>query len=251
MATTALVPVSKLSSGSMAMESAPRAGRSSMKKKQSQEDQLNKMKANLIRFSRTSDKRMLLKSLKSMKFLSSLELDRVQQDDYSISDLENEMIQQTTMDVNGLSFLKAGCGLKAGKNSLTMLKMFCDDLCSKKHVKVHPRAMYKDLITRMAPSTSSADPYFRLNSLLGSPELLAMPITSGKKTVPIDLNLFESGGSVHMRMTETFQFGLFRKSDVKSVRPWIVIDAVVTERANFGNNSCTRFLSLVLPETNS
>jgi hypothetical protein len=62
------------------------------------------------------------------------------------------------------------------------------------------------------------------------------------------LNIYEAGGCLHMRMTETFQFGLFRKSDVKSLRPWIVVDAVVTERANFGNDTCTRFLSLVVPD---
>jgi hypothetical protein len=247
MATTALVPTSTMSTASMTMGSTTRLGRMPMKE-ETREAQLHKMQANLVKYSRTNDKRMLLKSLKTGKFLSSLELDRVQQTDYSITDLENEIIQQTTIDVNGLSFLHIGCGVKAAKNSLSMLKMVCDELCRGKHAKVHPRAIYKELITRMAPSTSSADPYFRLNSLLGSPDLLVMPLLAENQVTPIDLNIYESGGCLHMRLTETFQFGLFRKSDVKSLRPWIVVDAVVTERANFGNDKCTRFLSLVVPD---
>lgn len=245
MATTALVPSFTMSTASMTMGPATGLG---LKKKQTREGQLRMMQSNLIRYSRTNDKQMLLKSLQSVKFLSSLELDRVQQTECSITDLESEIIQQTTIDVNGMSFLQAGCGPKAARNSLTTLKMLCDELCRGKHVKVHPRAMYKELVTRMAPSTSSADPYFRLNSLLGSPDLLVMPLSTENETTPIDLNIYESEGFVHMRMTETFRFGLFRKSDVKSSRPWVVVNAIVTERANFGNSSSSRFLSLVAPD---
>jgi hypothetical protein len=247
MATTSFAPSSTMPTTLMTMGSATRLARTPFKE-ETRKAQVYKMQANLVQYSRTSDKRMLLKSLKSVKFLSSLELDRVEQTDYSITDLESEIIQQTTIDVNGLPFLQIGCGVKAAKNSLSMLKMVCDELCRGKHVKVHPRAIYKELITRMAPSTSSADPYFRLNSLLGSPDLLVMPLSTENQVTPIDLSIYEAGGCLHMRMTETFQFGLFRKSDVKSLRPWIVVDAVVTERANFGNDTSTRFLSLVVPD---
>ena len=51
-----------------------------------------------------------------------------------------------------------------------------------------------------------------------------------------------------MSLSETYKFGLFRKSDVKPGRPWIVIDAVVSERANFSNGRSFRQLNVKLPE---
>ncbi|CAJ1942418.1 unnamed protein product [Cylindrotheca closterium] len=207
------------------------------------EQKIRKLQTNLVRYSRLNDKKMVLRSLEEATFLTSLELDVADQSEYSSFDLETEIITHTTLDVNGLQFLQQGESGKDTRNGLAMLKMFCDRMCDDNSVNVHHRAVYKTLIPKMAPSTASADPYFRLNSLLGSSDLLVMPITQNQ-IIPIELNLFASGGSVHMRMTEKFRFGLFRKVDVKHNTPWITVEATSTERANFGTGESTRFLNL-------
>ena len=213
------------------------------------EQKIRKLQTNLVRYSRLNDKKMILRSLEDATFLTSLELDVADQSDYSSFDLETEIMTQTTLDVNGLPFVQRGeSGKDTTRNGLAMLKMFCDRMCDDKSVNVHHQAVYKTLIPKMAPSTASADPYFRLNSLLGSSDLLVMPITQNQIT-PIELKLFASGGSVHMRLTETFRFGLFRKVDVKHNTPWITVEALVTERANFGSGKSTRFLNLSLADS--
>jgi hypothetical protein len=69
-----------------------------------------------------------------------------------------------------------------------------------------------------------------------------------RSTDPLHLNLYESNGDIHMTLSGTFQFGLFRKTDVKPGRPWIAIDAVVSERTNFSNGQSVRHLNVRLPE---
>ncbi|KAL3944236.1 MAG: hypothetical protein SGBAC_001679 [Bacillariaceae sp.] len=207
------------------------------------EQKSRKLQTNLVRYSRLNDKKMILRSLSEATFLTSLELDVADQSDYSSFDLETEIMTQTTLDVNGLSFVQNGENGKDTRNGLAMLKMFCERMCDDKSIDVDHRGMYKTLIPKMAPSTASADPYFRLNSLFGSSDLLVMPITQNQIT-PIELKLFASGGGVHMRMTEKFRFGLFRKVDVKHNVPWIIVEALVTERANFATGQSIRFLKL-------
>ena len=136
--------------------------------------------------------------------------------------------------------------------------------------------LYAMLVIRMAKTTSSADAYFRLNYLLGSSELLVMPLasTSGPtappqpKTLPptpskgaapankdaplasssIYLNFYVANGDMHMTLAETYAFGMFIKADVKPGRPWISIHAVVSERTNFSNEQSVRHLNVKLPD---
>lgn len=213
------------------------------------EQKIRKLQTNLVRYTRSNDKSLMLRSLNEARFLLSLELDAADKSDYSSFDLESEIMAQTTLEVNGLPFLQQGeTGISSTRSGLQLLKMFCERMCDDVGVNVHPGAVYKSLIPKMAPSTASADPYFRLNSLLGSSDLLVMPIAMNEMT-PIQLNMYPLNGTVHMRMTETFKFGLFRKVDVKHNIPWITIEAKVTERANFGNGKSTRFLSVSVPES--
>ena len=247
MATTALVPSSTMSTMTMTMGSPSHFSHMS-RKKESRQEATYKMQGNLVRYSRKGDKGMLLQTLKDFKFLSCLEIDPAQPADSTMRDMEKEVMQQTTVEVNGTPFLEVGGGAKGGRECLTMLKLLCEELCRGKHVRVSSRTVYKQLIAKMAPSTASADPYFHLNSLLGSPDLLVMPLSTENQITPIQLTIFESGGHVHMRMVETFRFGLFRKSDVKSLRPWIIVEAVVTERCNLSKAKSSRFLTLKTPD---
>lgn len=207
-----------------------------------------------------------------VKILKSLSLDVAQPSDGPIYDLEKEVAEED-VTLNGVDFHASKAGANSAvlkdaaatavKNScVPMLKGICREFCERDNVSASSREVYEKLIVRLARTTSSADPYFRLNSLLGSPDLLVMPFdkTTMAPTEVIDeekessftkVNLYEANGEIHMSMNQTYRFGLLRKTDVKSNRPWIIIDGVVTERANLSTNSSVRELKVVLPEINA
>ena len=234
------------------------------------EDAVQKMQSNLIRYTRANDRRMVLRSLKDVKFLHTLLLDEVQPSEDPLRDLENEIGEETVI-VNDVPFKPVGITADGRtrsspglNNSLPMLKDLLKQLCDRKGVKVNPHDAYKKLVIRMAKTTASADPHFRMNALFGSSDLLVMPLTPEMqmpksssistttkdipKENPVYLNIYESNGEIHADLSETFKFGLFRKGDVKPGRPWIVIDATVNERANFSNGRSARNLHVRFPD---
>lgn len=218
----------------------------------SKEERLQKrrmvLQDNLSRYARANDRRMVLRSLKDVSFLSCLALDSVQPYDGPLSDLEKEVSEETII-LNGVPFKAPGLTTDGtarrtathNGNTLGMLKRFSAELCDREGVKMNPNDLYEKLIIRMARTTSSSDAYFRLNSLLGSSDLLVMPVSrptqqAGKQSMaqstavskeasqatptesPIQMNIYVSNGEVHMTMSVTYPFGLFRKGDVKSGR---------------------------------
>ena len=239
---------------------------------ETREGSVQKMQANLIRYTRANDKRMVLRSLKEVKFLSSLILDPVQSSECPLPDLEKEVGEEIIV-LNGIPFKPVGMNAdgkpRSGKDgangSLPLIKGVLQELCDGKDVNVTSLEAYEQLIIRLARTTGSADPYFRMNALLGSADLLVMPISPGSLRpqkssailnaaskdedahIPVHLTLYESEGNVHMSLSQTFQFGLFRKSDVKPGRPWIILNALVTERANFSNGQSIRQLNVNPP----
>lgn len=250
------------------------------------EDSIQKMRSNLNRYARANDRRMVLRSLKDVSFLSCLSLDSVQPYDGPLSDLEKEVSEETII-LNGVPFKAPGLTsggtarstATSNGNTLGMLKRFSADICDREEVKLSPNDLYQKLIIRMARTTSSSDAYFRLNSLLGSSDLLVMPIsgpaqhaanqsaapatpvnkeaaqatgtstgTPTELSSPIEMNVYVSNGEVHMTMSVTYPFGLFRKSDVKSGRPWMKIQGLVNERANFSKDESVCNLNAKLPD---
>lgn len=215
---------------------------------------LEKMKANLIHYSRKDDRKMILRILQESKHLKCLSLDPVRNLDGQLFDLEKECAAGK-MTLNGVMIKGAKISNQAEamslitNSSIPTLKGLCRELCDKEGVKTSSRELYEKLVVRLAKSTSSADPYFRLNSLLGSSDLLVMPLEEESgviddKIAPADMNVYASNGEIHMTLTQTYKFGLLRKSDVKTNSPWFIIYAVVSERANLTKNSAVRQLKL-------
>ena len=254
------------------------SGSATMTKEERMEDAIQKMRSNISRYGRANDRRMVLRSLRDVKFLSCLQLDPVQPVSGPLSELENEVAEETIV-LNGIPFKASGKNSDGsaritapdGKSSnfLGMLKSLCSKFCEMKGVKVDPNELYEKLIVRMAKTTSSADAYFRLNSLLGSSDLLVMPLPSTPSSganipskalshtlskeaptvaPPIELNLYVAHGEIHITLSATYEFGMFRKTDVKPARPWITIQALVTERTNFSNDQSVRHLNVKLPD---
>jgi hypothetical protein len=251
-----------------------------MSKEDRLEDSIQKMRSNLNRYARANDRRMVLRSLKDVSFLSCLALDNVQPYDGPLSDLEKEVSEETII-LNGVPFKAPGLTsdgtarrtVPHNGNILGMIKGLSAQLCGREGVKMSPNDLYEKLILRMARTTSSSDAYFRLNSLLGSSDLLVMPVSAstqhaGNQSLtpsiavnkeaaqvtptptesPIQMNIYVSNGEVHMTLSVTYPFGLFRKSDVKPGRPWISIQGLVNERANFSNDESARNLNAKLPD---
>lgn len=256
------------------------ASGTAMSKEERLEDSIQKMRSNLNRYARANDRRMVLRSLKDVSFLSCLALDSVQPYDGMLSDLEKE-VSEETITLNGVPFKAPGLTSDGtarstatrNGNTLGMLKRFSAEICDREGVKMSPIDLYEKLIIRMARTTSSSDAYFRLNSLLGSSDLLVMPISGptqqagnqsaapsstpvNKEAVqantptesPIQMNIYVSNGEVHMTMSVTYPFGLFRKSDVKNKKPWISIQGLVNERANFSKDESVCNLNAKLPD---
>lgn len=121
--------------------------------------------------------------------------------------------------------------------------------------------LYESIVKRISQKHTAADSYFKLNSIMGSAELLLMAIkgssfsdTSSKvvPACPIEIDLYVEGGNIHANIDTTECYGLFRKADVKTFnpaspraahnKPWIIIAATIHEMVSFSNGESVRSL---------
>lgn len=238
------------------------------------EEEIQKMKSNLIRCARNNDRKMVLRSLNEVKLLNCLSLDMAQNPEGPLFDLEKEVAEASMIlnrvEIKGVSLyntpgVKDSLTSGVKNSSIPLLKDLCRELCEREDVSMSSRELYEKLLVRLAKSSSSADPYFRLNSLLGSADLMVMPLNdetsatdSNKPALPnpdemskaatTELNVYPANGEIHITLCQTYTFGLFRKADVKANRPWIMIHGVVKERSNLSTNKSVRQLKVVLPK---
>lgn len=207
-----------------------------------------KMRGNLSKYAKTNDRRMVLRSMRNNKFLACLPLDPVQPDEASVHSLENELSHESIV-LNGIAF-------HSNKDFLTVLHELCLKLCEMDGVAINPQFLYEQLVIRMARSTAAADSHFKLNAVMGSPDIIIMPVPMKRMpSCPIELNLFVHKGNVHAQVSTTNNCGLFRKADVKPLepsknrgRPWIALTTVVDERVNFSNSESVRHLRVKVPD---
>lgn len=214
---------------------------------ESREESIEKLKSNLVRYARANDRRMVLRSLKDVSFLSYIPLEAPSiRGDVSISELEKEASKEKVV-LNGtiLNPHSKETSLKnAGTNSgcTMILKGLAKALCES--TTLHGKILYQGLLVRLARTSSSADIYSHLNSMMGSEDLIVKTLPAGK---PSDLTLYNTEGQIHMTLKSTFDFGLFRKNDTVANRPWIVIKCKVYERANLSTNESFRSLNVETP----
>jgi hypothetical protein len=186
--------------------------------------------------------------MRDVKYLACLPLEPVQVDENafrSLPSLEEELSDESIV-LNGIAF-------HARPDFLSVMHDLCLKLCETDGVTVNPQYLYEHLVIRMAPSTSSADAHFKLNAVMGSPDLLIMPVPMKKSPTPIELNVFCLHGCVHAQVSSGHNFGLFRKTDVKPVdnntgRAWVTLQAIVDERVNFSNTQSVRSLRVKIPD---
>jgi hypothetical protein len=212
---------------------------------------LAQMQAAVSKYARANDRRMVLRSMRDVKYLKCIPLEgsaSPSRDNLKL--YEDELVMEESIILNGVPF-------HGSHHFLTTLHELCTKLCEQEGVWLNSQDLYDELVAKMARSTSSADSFFKLNSMIGSPDLMLLPTTQ-KQAFPIKLNVYVSAGEVHTNLSTTNAFGLFRKSDVRpadlmggpvSSRPWIVIHATVDERANVSTNKTVRQARVLLPES--
>mmetsp|Transcript_6050 Transcript_6050/g.6604 ORF Transcript_6050/g.6604 Transcript_6050/m.6604 type:complete len:230 (+) Transcript_6050:185-874(+) len=215
-----------------------------------QDEAFSKMQTSLSKYARANDRRMVLRSMRDVKYLKCIALETTSAPRDSLQASEEELLTEENIVLNGVPF-------DGSNHFLSTLKELCAKVCDQDGVWMESDALYDNLVTRMARSNASADSFFKLNPLVGSPDLILMP-TSYKHAFPIKLNLYVANGQIHTTLSTTNSFGLFRKADVKpadlgglkasSSRPWIGIHAVVDERSNVSNGQAVRHVKVLLPE---
>lgn len=225
--------------------------KTSMTTKATQSDVLAQMQASVSKYARANDRRMVLRSMREVKFLKCVPLENPSPPSReNLKAHEEELVMEDSIILNGVPF-------HGSQHFLTTLKELCLKLCEQDGVSLNFQDLYDELVARMARSTSSADSFFKLNSMVGSSDLMLLPTTQ-KQLFPIKLNIYVSSGEVHTNLSTTNAFGLFRKSDVRpadlmggpvSSRPWIVLHATVDERANLSTNKAVRQARVLLPES--
>jgi hypothetical protein len=258
-----------------------------------QEDEaVQKLKNNLARYTRSNDRRMVLRSLKDVEFWSDIPLAApFLPSDALLSDLEAELLEETVVlnefSLKPLSAIeRKDTFTKAGFNSgcLVIMKGLAERLCRddniptdvNRHGHLKPldgKALYEKLVVRLAKSSAAANGCSYLESIVGTSDLtiqhinpaqfkvsatpsnLLLKASSSESTNGIDgngrtgihVNLYESEGSVHMVLNMSVKYGLFRKSDVNTNRPWITLQGDIYERANLTTGASVRTMSVKTP----
>lgn len=247
---------------------------------------VSKLQKALSDASRRNDYDMAIHELQQTKYLSSIPLDSIltpidtttttttcaDENSTDLQSAEAEMMKKR-INLNSMTFFHGTASSNNHTSSpfLTSLTDLCLTLCGdgdfdggkKNQGGVDSRALYESIIKRISQKNTGADSYFKLNSIMGSAELMLMPMKSNDNarggaaaaaaaTYPIEIELFAEGGNIHANITSAECYGLFRKSDVKGFhpaspraadnKPWVTIEARIRERVNFSNGRSVRSL---------
>jgi hypothetical protein len=232
-------------------------------------DPMERLRCNLSRFTRTNDRRMMIRTLKDCSRLGNIALEPLENNPTTSQqwlDLETE-VARTELIVNGVPIgpkvSAKELAYKPNKEQLTILQTLCEHLAAaataassdpieQAHL-IDPDEVYRQLMLRLARTPASADAYFQLNSILGCADLVLQPPKKGQP-LPTDLSLYQSSGMIHAVTTTRHPYGLFRKIDLApstvggTKRPWIRILASVVERVNLTTGASVRHCSVQVQE---
>lgn len=214
------------------------------KKPTSPEEVVEKLKMQLSRFTRASDKRLVVRSIQNCRYLQSIPLEKVSSAPSSQQEwkeLENQVCSHS-ININGLI-------MAPSNEMLAVLKHLCEQLCLE--TKLSVSSLYHALLVRLAHPMSATDCYFALNTLLGSQELALQELKNPPAVPPTKLTLYQADGSIHASLQIFHPLGLFRKMDVNSGKAWIFLQASVKERVNLSTGEACRQVSVKVDEENT
>jgi hypothetical protein len=206
------------------------------------------LKKDLSRFTRTNDRVMVIRTLQSCLLLNSIPLDATPLSPQSPDQwkrLEREVCSNP-LNLNGHNFVVHNL---PNIHTMRVLTELCRQLCSGVHMA--PETLYKALVVRLAKTTSAADCYFHLTAALGSPDLVIQPPSKPFDVPPSEIVIYQADGYIHASLSVYHPYGLFRKTDVSSGKPWIKVIAAAHERVNLTTGASTRHAALkVYPSEN-
>ena len=244
------------------------------------------MKTSLSRFTRANDRRMVLRTLKEVKYLRAMPVEPRPPPMVDLEELEMEVAKENLI-LNGQTFYKKTKYGRTSTDFLHVLHELCYQLCenaacpsivgmssatgapcatasmisTSSAMTVSPDTLYYDLLCRLARTITSADCYGKLNDVLGSNDLILMNSNAERKPKakkgkianeaalpPIEVNIFEEGGNVHAHIVTTLAYGLYRKLDANTGRPWIKMQAELSERSNFTTGALVRHVTIHWPD---
>lgn len=264
------------------------------------------MKASLGRFTRANDRRMVLRTLKEVKYLKAMPIVSRPPPMLDLEELEMEVAKENLV-LNGQAFHRKTKFGRTSTDFLHVLHELCYMLCENSSgsnnnfncnstasvgvassvlggagggptggggggaqsvlsTTVSPDTLYYDILCRLARTITSADCFAKLNDILGSNDLILMNSSAerkpkAKKAItktgtsivlpgelsaipPIEVNIFEEGGNIHAQIVTTLGYGLYRKLDITTGRPWIKLQAELMERTNFSCGASVRHVTV-------
>lgn len=215
----------------------PTSPKKSPKKVDRNKKAFEDLQASLQKYARGNDRRMAIRSLMDCRAIRSIPIDGSPSSPSTQAEwksLEREVCF-TAIDLNGIVFPAS-----SSSQILKILTELCRALCQESSLSF--QSIYQAMIVRLARTTSSADSYFQLNALLGSPDLVLQARTAS--TPATQLMMYESDGAIHASLTTYHPYGLFRRCDVTSGKAWIPLQAANHERVNFLTGNCFRHVNV-------
>jgi len=225
---------------------------------ESREESIEKLRASLIQYGRSNDRRMTLRCLKDAKFLSYIPLEApIDQSGVPVSELEEEVSQETVL-LNGILLKPRNksetknvfTNYATNSGCLEMVKALAQILCE--NSAMNENTLYERVLGRIAKKSASAEVSDKLNFMMGNTFLVIkelssehMPKTFNGETS--DLELYNTGGQIQMILESRFHYGLFREKDLIINRPWINLLCSIHERTNLSTNESFRSLTIKSP----
>lgn len=212
---------------------------------QQSRDFLDKM----TRYTRASDRKNVLKTLKECEILNLVTLSSqpaFPSSEYAWNVMEEEVCR-TRFDMNGIP-LGPGCHSSSSYEIQKILKLVCAKLVERTD-SFSADELYRELIVRLAESNTQAETHRALDPLVGSPQLqLQIPPKDDSMADPHPtVSLYEANGHLHLVLDTCHSFGLFRKLDLGSGKPWIKVTAAFHERSNLSTGAAIRNIAVHWP----
>jgi len=221
------------------------------------EETLEKTKHNILRFTRSSDRRMLLRTLHHCSYLKHIPIPTQQQHELQFpstmtecQQLETEVARNLPVSFNGMLLGNVdGNGNKErqGKNLLLHLRILCNKIAASLPVsdtQITSDELYYDLLLRLAPSRGASVSFQRLHLVAGGSKDLVVqrPQKPVHPLEPTSLDLYVSSEQVHAVLRQQHAYGLYRKSDAVNGKPWVGLTARTHERVNLSTGASVREL---------
>jgi len=235
---------------------------SRVRKHHESEESIDKLKHNILRFTRSSDRRMLLRTLTQSAYLSNISIPQHElQFPSTIAEcemLEKEVAGSLPITLNGMelgtNIVEEAQKARVGKTLLMHLRILCNKIAASlpsSDTQITSDELYYDVLMRLAPSRGATTAFQRIHMVAGGSKDLVVEQPKKKPvkpTKPTSLIMYVTDGQVHCVVQQHHAYGLYRKSDSVMGKPWIGLTASTHERMNLSTGAGVRELNVQIHE---